>query len=423
MFNINIMNKLFLFAALSVPGVALAQNADPIVNAPDNGSVALSVAQGSALIVDTRPVTLPAGRARLRFGNIAPTRVENGLQISLPNGRVLSQNSLGADTDYLALLQKSIGQRVTLRYYDAPPVTGTLRQVRPFIMLETADGVHIERSASPFISIERLPADALARASVEALAESNGGGGNAELRYVATGLGWSASYRATLLGDRLSLGAWATLANDTTADFRNARVNLVTATTQGEPVFAFPDVLDLPPGSKRELLLASFDKAAFTQDIVWFTDTFGSSVTGKPRLTLSLKGGAPAALPAGALTVYGAGQSGAPMILSGGTLGPFSKGEDIRLALGEVPFVTVSRGIASQRRLNPKTNEFNIAISLANSGTSPVTVRVVEPIPADAKITQGSQPPSKSQSSNLEFLVTVPAKDNATLTYTVERPV
>ncbi|HEX8551522.1 MAG TPA: DUF4139 domain-containing protein [Abditibacteriaceae bacterium] len=419
------MNKTFLLVALAFPLVAQAQNNEPIVNAPENGTVALSIPQsGNSLVVDSRAVTLPAGQTRLRFGNVGP-RVENSLQIALPNARILTQSSLGGDSGADAVLQKSIGQRVTLRYTNST-VTGVLRQVRPFISVETAEGLHMERGTSFAVTIERLPADVLPQPVVEALAESAGTSGNAELRYLTTGLGWSASYRATLLGERLSLAAWATVANASNTNFRNARVSLVaaaTAPTQSGPAFALPTPLDLQPNSSREVLLASFDNAAFTQDIVWRTATFGQGSSGQPRLTLSLEKGASVPLPAGALTVYSTGANGAPLLLNSGTLGPFSKGDDIRLALGEIPFVTVTRSIASQRRLNPKTNEFVIALALENSGSAPVTVRIVEPIPADAKVTASTKPPSQSQSGNLEFSITVPAKDNATLQYTVERPI
>jgi hypothetical protein len=367
-------------------------------------------------------VTLPAGRSRLRFSNVA-SRVENSVQLAVPNARVLSHSSLGADNDARTVLRKSIGQRVTLRYHDMAPITGTLRQVEPFVAVETTEGTVIERAQSLLISVERLPADLISRPILEALVESNGAGGNAELRYLTTGLGWSASYRATLAGDRLSLAAWATVSNSTNADFRNARVNLVETPTQNSPMFAVPGTIHLPASSSREFLLASFDNAAFTQDIVWSTDSFNASVSGNPRLTLTLKENAPQELPAGALTVYGMGQNGSPVLLNNSTLGALNQGENIRLALGEVPFLIISRGIASQRRLNPKTNEFVIGISLQNAGTAPVTVRIVEPIPTDVKVTASTQPPSKSQSRNLEFLVTVPAKDNVRLQYTVERPI
>ena len=191
--------------------------------------------QGLALVSESRGIDLPAGLVEIQFRGVAATMVPATAQIDGLPGAVKDRNF---DFDLLSpgtLIAKSLGQKVHLVRTD--PKTGaetnepaTLAGGPRGVVLAFAD--HAEAlgcSGAP----ERLVFDALPAGlfdtptlSVHAMVP-RAGHYTVNLRYLATGLNWSADYVARVRGATLDLSGWITLANFSETGFANVPVDVI----------------------------------------------------------------------------------------------------------------------------------------------------------------------------------------------------
>ena len=198
------------------------------------GAIDLRWLGGFALITETRTVRLPAGRATVRFEGVADGIVPvSAIVAGLPGG-VVEKNRDARLLSPAALIDGSLGRRVTLhrtdkksgrvREEDAVLVSGT----EGGVVIRTAEGIETlgcsglgesvrypripdGLSAKPVLSVETV-----SRAPVTA---------RVTLSYLASEFDWSASYVATVAADgrTLDLAAWMTLANGNAQGFRARR--------------------------------------------------------------------------------------------------------------------------------------------------------------------------------------------------------
>lgn len=237
-----------MLAPLMLAPLLMAQDAvPPLVTSPAPEDVAVSIyratgrsadqpiargnPQGFALISETRTITIPAGRAVVRFegvaGNIYP---ETAIVEGLPAG--VRERNLDADLlSPRSLYDRALGRRVIVRRTDK--ATGAVREV-PATIRSSADGallVSIDGgvealkctglnetivypaippglSAKPTLSIETHAA----RATTATI----------RLSYLAAGFDWQADYVVELAPDRrsASLFGWVTLASGDPTSFR-----------------------------------------------------------------------------------------------------------------------------------------------------------------------------------------------------------
>lgn len=241
---------LAMLLALAAPaGVARAQpvvaSAGPesvavtVYRAPDRGSddaLDLAWLRGYALVTETRTVTIPAGRATIRFEGVAGGMLPKSAIVSgLPDG-VREKN---LDADLLApysLYARSLGRPVTLRRRLA---SGTVEE--PAILRSGPDGGAILQTRDGFVAANcgpgsesvlfpQVPAGLTPKPTLSVQTDST-----AERRvtltlsYLAWGFDWQANYVATLRPDgrTADLFAWVTLANGDVTSFADAQTMVV----------------------------------------------------------------------------------------------------------------------------------------------------------------------------------------------------
>ncbi|MGT2513631.1 DUF4139 domain-containing protein [Sphingomonas panni] len=192
--------------------------------------------QGYALVTETRRVTLPRGRAVLRFEGVAGGIIPVSAVVDgLPGGTV-EKNRDARLLSPAALVDGTLGNRVTLRRTDR--ASGTVRDEEATILsgptggvvLQTPNGVEALGCAGLADSLKyaRVPADLAARPVLSVTTDSPARRTvTVRLSYLASGFDWSASYVGTLNGDRLDLFAWTTLANGNAEGFADAEVQVV----------------------------------------------------------------------------------------------------------------------------------------------------------------------------------------------------
>ncbi|MBU1324926.1 MAG: hypothetical protein KJ676_06750 [Alphaproteobacteria bacterium] len=198
--------------------------------------------EGLALIVETRTIDVPAGDAVIRFEGVSTGIVPQSVTIEGLPSAVLEQN---ADFDLLtpgALLDKSIGDSVTV--VQTNPATGR-EEVRTAVVRSGGAGAVLEidgryeaLSCSGLIQrviFEDVPEGLSDQPSLSIRTRSDAPGRyTVTLAYLSTGLQWSTDYVARLSPDgrTLDLTGWLTLANFGGTSFPDAPVQVVAGDLQ-----------------------------------------------------------------------------------------------------------------------------------------------------------------------------------------------
>ncbi|WP_156348540.1 DUF4139 domain-containing protein [Sphingomonas sp. Leaf23] len=201
--------------------------------------------QGYALVTETRRVTLPRGRSVLRFEGVAGGIIPVSAVVEgLPGGTV-EKNRDARVLSPAALVDGTLGNRVTLRRTDRR--SGVVREEEATILsgptggvvVRTPNGVEALGCAGLADSLKyaRIPANLAAKPVLSVTTDSPARRTvTVRLSYLATGFDWSASYVGTLNGDRLDLFAWTTLANSNAEGFADAEVQVVAGRLNRERV-------------------------------------------------------------------------------------------------------------------------------------------------------------------------------------------
>ncbi len=207
---------------------------------------------GFALVTETRRVTLPAGDATIRFEGVAGGIVPaSAIVDGLPGGTV-EKNRDARLLSPAALVDGTLGGRVTLRRTDK--ASGTTREEDAEIVAGPAGGV-VVRTASGVEALgcsglgeglryDRVPPGLSAKPTLSVLTRNpRTARVTVTLSYLASAFDWSASYVATLAPDgrTLDLFAWLTLANGNREGFANAQTQAVAGRLERQPVARFAE--------------------------------------------------------------------------------------------------------------------------------------------------------------------------------------
>lgn len=205
--------------------------------------------RGFAMITERRQVTLPPGRSTIRFSGVAEGMVAvSAIVTGLPGGPV-EQNRDANLLGPAALVDGTLGNRVTLTRTD--PATGQ-EHAEEAIIRTRADGGLVVQTEEGFEAVrcsglpERLSFDRMPEGlspqpvfSIE-VADTAGGTYDVELTYLSWGFDWQAHHVAVLTppGQRaeeagdlsLALTSWLTLLNDNGQSFPDAELLAVAGT-------------------------------------------------------------------------------------------------------------------------------------------------------------------------------------------------
>ncbi len=217
---------------------------------PAQGTMNLRNLDGYALVTETRRVKLPKGRAVLRFEGVAGGIIPVSAVVDGLPGGTIEKNRDARLLSPAALVDGTLGNRVTLRRTDR--ATGKAREETATIVsgpvggvvLRTANGVEaLGCSGLPeSLRYARVPAGLAAKPVLSVTTDSPASRTvTVRLSYLASGFDWSASYVGTLTGDRLNLFAWTTLANGNAEGFAGAEVQVVAGRLNRERIAPVED--------------------------------------------------------------------------------------------------------------------------------------------------------------------------------------
>ncbi|MXO90562.1 DUF4139 domain-containing protein [Altererythrobacter aquaemixtae] len=218
-----------------------AQSGTDAIADPDStaqGDVSVTIYQnGQSLVQDVRQLDIARGRSRIEFPDVSAQIRPETLSFAAPGAAILEQNF---DFDLLTpgkLMEKAIGQTITL--VRTNPATGAETRERAKV-LSTAGGVVVQignrievlrDDGLPVRAVfDRVPPNLRARPTLSVNVLSDRAGTRpASIRYLTPGLGWTSNYVA--LYDEgagsIDMQGWVTLTNTTGTTFHNADTLLV----------------------------------------------------------------------------------------------------------------------------------------------------------------------------------------------------
>jgi hypothetical protein len=190
-----------------------------------------------ALVQDVRQVTLPAGVIRQEFPDVSAAIRPESATLTGDGFGIVEQNF---DYDLLspeALMQKAVGQTVTLLRTNTATGAETRERARVLavnggVVVQIGERIEVLRDDNLPVRVvfDAIPPNLRARPTLSVTLDSRSAGARAvTLSYLSTGLGWRADYVALFdekLG-KINLQGWITLTNTTGTTFNNARTTLV----------------------------------------------------------------------------------------------------------------------------------------------------------------------------------------------------
>jgi hypothetical protein len=228
---------LILAAAPAAAFAAQGPAASPLAPTAQ-GDLAVTIYNGDvALVEDRRQVALPAGVSRQEFPDVSAQIRPETVSLAGQGFDIVEQNF---DFDLLspsAMMQKAVGQNVTLLRTN--PATGTETRERATVLavnggavLRIGDRIEILRDDGLPVRVifDSIPPNLRARPTLSVTVDAARAGTRPlALSYLSSGLGWKADYVALFdeAGGKIDLQGWVTLTNSTGTTFSNAKTLLV----------------------------------------------------------------------------------------------------------------------------------------------------------------------------------------------------
>src|SRR5215213_5017107 len=228
-------------AVVAAPLVAQPLAVQPMVPSPSQtaqGDVSVTIYNNNrALVEDKRVLDLPAGRSRQEFRDVS-AQIEPAT-VTL-NGRGIGIVEQNFDFDLLspaALMQKAVGQTVTL--VRTNPGTGAETRERARILavnggvvMQIGDRIEVLRDDGipARVIFDKVPETLRPRPTLSVTVNADGGGRRpVTLTYLTPGLAWAADYVALFdeANGRMDVQGWITLTNNSGTPYVNASTLLV----------------------------------------------------------------------------------------------------------------------------------------------------------------------------------------------------
>jgi hypothetical protein len=426
---------------------------------------------GTALIHDRRMITLRGGLNRVAWRDVSANMDPTSAlleAVGSPNSiTVVEQNF---DFDLLnsdALLQKYVGKYVTV-VHDARFAGERDTRERARI-LSTNGGIvlqyrdRIETEVRGHIIYPFSPKNFRDRPTLELDVDSQQSGPQLlDLSYLTGGMTWRADYVGVLAPDEthLSLTGLVTLSNTSGASYENAHLQLVAGNVNvvatPPPVPQLKTIARVTSHAQAfrqenyfEYHLYTLDRPTTILDKQTKQVTLLTARSVPVHKTLELRGsfdyyrsaqpdlgdrlpvgvyvsfenrggdlGIP--LPAGVVRIYKTDSSNISQFLGSDRIDHTPKNETVRLHLGD-SFDVTARKKQTDFHFLPNSDcgtSSSYEIVLSNAKDTAEDVLVVEPIPADWRITEENLRHTKSSASTANWLVQVPANGQSILRYT-----
>jgi hypothetical protein len=462
-----------LASAIAVAAPISAQTLIPPPSQTAQGDVAVTIYNNNrALIEDKRQLDLPAGRSRQEFRDVSAQIEPATVTLSGRGIGIVEQNF---DFDLLspaALMQKAVGQTVTL--VRTNPATGAETRERARILavnggvvMQIGDRIEVLRDDGipARVIFDKVPETLRPRPTLSVTLDADGGGRRpVTLTYLTPGLAWAADYVALFdeTNGRMDVQGWITLTNNSGTPYVNASTLLVAGAVGSAGGYdrygGYPPPPPRPPGGiyrpgtetaprerlgdfylyplpERTTIADKQTKQVSFLDVKstpaarayefrngWLTTADQAiSVNSVLRFSSARGGGLGDALPAGTIRVYQRDARGNPQFVGEHRIGHTPMGSDIGLATGQAFDVKVRPVVEERTRLSSSRWRTRMRYTLTNAGPRPVTIDLVQSgLWGDTRIVEQSMESERLSADEARWRVNVPANGEATVTATFD---
>jgi len=431
-----------------------------------NESIELTVYQNDlALVKEHRNLPIPTGIGSVSFANVAacidPTSVRF-TALTAPNIRVLEQNYEYDIVNDRKLLQKYLGQKISVTNSKGEIILGYLISADENLILSSqanSGQIQIIKAAQiQAISFPELPNGLIMRPTLVWLTNNPNKAGKqmTELTYLTTGLSWQANYVATINQDdnQVDLSSWVTLDNKSGTSYNEARLKLIAGdvnrvskaepgelrdvmykaeATQGVENFSEKTffeyhlyTLTRPTTLKEQQLkqveLLSATKIPAQKLFIYDSARNVKKIRTMLEFTNSTKNNLGMPLPKGIIRVQKADSDQALQFIGEDQIDHTPKDEKVRIYLGDAFDLTANRIQTNTKVINDTTHEESYQITLKNHKDTAVSVTALETFPTwgAVQITKADQKYAKNEANKIEFTVKVPANGQTIINYTVK---
>jgi len=418
--------RLTALVLAALPCAAHAQTAadSPADSRSAQGDVAVTIYNNDlALVQDKRMLALPAGRTKQEFPDVSAAIRPETVTLAAANTAIVEQNF---DFDLLTpqkLMDKAVGQAVTL--VKTNPETGAETSESARVLANNGGtivqvGNRIEvLNGSRRVVFASLPPNLRARPTLSVTLDSSVAGTRpATLNYLSSGFGWKADYVALFDegAGKIDVQGWITLTNTTGTTFANASTLLVAGAPGSgggsRPRYGVSPSRAIPgnaPGTEtapREQLgdfyvyplkerttianaqqkqVGFLDVAGVPAGKAYFyrngwldTSDEAKSADTVLRFSSSREGGLGDALPAGTVRVYMRDARGQPQFIGESNIGHTPMGSRLALKTGEAFDVKVQPTVVKRERVGSNRWRTTMQYKLTNARAQPVTVELAQ---------------------------------------------
>ncbi len=382
--------KLLAMGSVLAIGSQAAGQSVPDPDETAQGDVAVTIYQnGQALVQDVRQIAYERGRSKVEFPDVSAQIRPETLSFAAPGTAIIEQNF---DFDLLTpakMMEKAIGQTVTL--IRTNPATGTETRERAKV-LSTAGGVVIQigerievlrDDGLPVrVVFDRVPPNLRARPTLSVNVESDRAGTRpTQIRYLTGGLGWSADYVALYdeAKGAIDMQGWVTLTNNTGTTFnqaetllvagnpnggRNYNPGLVRAGTQSANREQVGEFYLYPIAGRTTIANAQTKQVSFldvqgvtarkvySRTVGWMaSDDRPYNVSSEIAFSSSSEGGLGDALPAGTVRFYQKDSKGSPQFIGENGIGHTPMGSELSLRTGDAFDIFIQAEVEKRERL------------------------------------------------------------------------
>jgi hypothetical protein len=446
--------------------------------AKDRQSVNVTVYNSNtALIRETRNLTLPSGRVALRFSDVAslirPETVHLASLTSAGSLQILEQNYQYDLLNPAKLLDKYVGRELTLvmRRYENntevfTPVQATLLANNGGQVWRINNQIVINPTNIVETRFPDLPANLVATPTLVWDVDNEAARAQTvEASYLTNGLNWQSDYVLVLNTDDAhgDLHGWVTLTNTSGVGFDNARLQLVAGDLNQvgkDDAYRLADSVAGAPAEKTKIQfkeksffeyhlytlqrpasireqetkqVSLLEAAGFNVNKEFVIngqsyyysgyDSPGTVINEKIGVFVQFRNSADnklgMALPAGTIRLYQKDDDGSQQFIGEDRIQHTPKDEDLRIKVGDAFDIVAERKQTDYKSFPREVYEYAYEIKIRNHKSHPVTVIVNEPINGDWKILNSSLKYEKTSSASVRFRVPVPTDGEAILTYRV----
>src|SRR3984957_11765824 len=423
-----------------------------------------------ALVQDRRDIEIKGGRQRLEFQDVSAQIRPETASLTAVDISIVEQNF---DFDLLTpakLMEKAVGHEVTIVRVN--PATGAeTREVAQVlatnggVVLKIGQRIEVLRDDGLPVRVifDKGPENLRARPTLSVTVIGGRAGTRpATLSYLTPGLGWRADYVALYneSDGKIDVQGWVTLTNTSGVTYDDAQTLLVAGSpAQADAGAARPNYYRPPTrptlqqagteSGGRERLgdyylypLAERTTIANQQTKqVSFLDVHGvpaehgyefrnnwlaTTETPKSAKTVykfstSAHAGLGDQLPAGILRFYMRDKHGDPQFIGESRIDHTPMGSVLSLATGDAFDVKVQPTVERRTRIADFVWQSDMKYVFSNALPKPVTVSLLQSgLWGDTVIKTERQKSTRRNADEVEWLVTVPANGNVTLTATIE---